>query len=414
MSMTRLHAPPPAARPAQACDVPAATPGGGGAAGRPCDGGKPQLLVAAHFVHAGRVGGAEQMLYNLVRGMAARRARATVLCGSADRLAPDFVAEVRRAPGLALRETGGTGSRFLAEQVACLDPSLRAEAVLFPNYYLPPVVPARLGLTGVVLHDLQYRHFPAYFSRRKRGWLRAAQAFALRRADRVFVISEFVRRDLLRLHGDRLADRLVVAPNPISWERFGAAVAGPPIEQPYILTVAAQYPHKNLPTLIRGFAELARRDRDIRLVLCGQEQAGLHGVGGTRVALRPLVSALGLEGRVHLTGYLDDVALGRWYRHAALFAFPSVFEGFGMPPVEALGLGLPVLAARRTALPEVTLGLAEFVEEAEEPQAWATHMEAMLRHGRRPASIDVARVREAYAPERCAARYLDAFGLTAP
>lgn len=371
--------------------------------------GRFRLLLAAHFVHAGRVGGAEQMFYNLVRGLARLDAGTTVLCGDANRLEPGFRAEIEAEPRLRLRQAGGAGSRFVAEQRACLDPGLAADATLFPNYYLPPVVPGRLGRTAVVLHDLQYRHFPAYFSARKRIWLRAAQAFSIRSADRVFVISEFVRRDLLRLHGERHADKLAVAPNPISWARFEGA-GGRPMERPYILSVAAQYPHKNLSTLIRGFAELARHDRDTQLVLCGQDYDSLHGVGGTRVGLRPLIEALGLDGRVVLTGYLDDPSLGRWYRNAEMFAFPSVFEGFGMPPVEALGFGLPVLTTDRAALPETTLGLARTITEAEDPGAWAFHMRGLLREGGRARldQADIDRVQQTYSPVRCAARYLDA------
>ena len=105
-----------------------------------------------------------------------------------------------------------------------------------------------------------------------------------------------------------------------------------------------------------------------------------------QVGLRGLIDELGLSDRVILTGYLDDAALGRWYRHAALFAFPSLFEGFGMPPVEALGFGLPVLTTDRTALPEVTLGLARLVSEPENPAAWASHLAEMLRTGARPST----------------------------
>ena len=373
------------------------------------------LLVAAHFVYAGRVGGAEQMLYNLVHGLAeldepGLSVETTVLCADEAKLDTGFCREIGARANQNLRQTAGGGSRFLAEQRACLDPSLAAGAILFPNYYLPPVVPKRLGRTAVVLHDLQYRHFPAYFSLKKRIWLRAAQAFAVSRAERVFVISEFVRRDVLRLFGHHLDHKLVVAPNPISWSRFDAVDRERPIERPYILSVAAQYPHKNLATLIRGFAELAAHDRDTHLVLCGQDYGALRGVGGTKVGLRSLVDLLGLSSRVTITGYLDDAALGRWYRHAALFAFPSVFEGFGMPPVEALGFGLPVLTSARTALPETTLGLARTVTDAENPCAWAWYMAAMLREGdaARITLDQAARVRRTYSPATCARRYLDA------
>ena len=372
------------------------------------------LLVAAHFVYAGQVGGAEQMLYNLVRGLSCLDAVTTVLCAGRHNLAAGFREEVAHASTLCLKETGGYGSRFVDEQRACLDRSLSADAILFPNYFLPPVVPPRLGLTGVVLHDLQYKHFPGYFSARKRAWLTAVQCFAMRRADRVFVISEFVRQDVLRVFGHRYAGKLVVAPNPISWSRFDASQTSEtrPCERPYILSVAAQYPHKNLATLIRGFAEVSRRDRDVQLVLCGQGYDRLRGVRGARAGLRPLIDELDLSGRVLLTGYLDDAELGRWYRHAALFAFPSIFEGFGMPPVEALGFGLPVLTTNLTALPETTLGLGRVVPAAENPSAWASHILATLREGAaaRLGQRDVALVRQTYSPAVCAARYLAGLG----
>jgi glycosyltransferase involved in cell wall biosynthesis len=370
-----------------------------------------RLLMAAHFVYAGRVGGAEHMFYNLVRGVAQLGTPTTLLCGDIGNFSDTFRDLVDATPTLGFHAAGGGGTRFIAEQRACLDGTLAADAILFPNYYLPPVVPRRLGRTAVVLHDLQYRHFPMYFSARKRAWLQAAQAFALRRADRVFVISDYIRRDVLRVFGQRIAHKLIVAPNPISWTRFETSLEDtPPLDRPYILSVAAQYPHKNLATLIRGFAELAQRQRDVQLVLCGQDYASLHGVGGVRVALRPLIDDLGLGGRVTLTGYLDDAALGRWYRHATLFAFPSLFEGFGMPPVEALGFGLPVLIAGRTALPEVTLGLARSVADAENPSAWAAHMISILQEGRsaRLTPLQADHVRQTYSPSVCAARYMDA------
>ena len=370
-----------------------------------------RLLVSAQFVYAGRVGGAEQMLYNLVRGLSGLDVATTVLCADRGNLAAGFRDEIEDSPRLRLQETGGHGPRFLDEQRACLDRSLHADAILFPNYFLPPLVPARLGRTGVVLHDLQYRHFPSYFTTKKKAWLRAAQEFAVRSADRIFVISDFVRQDVLRSFGERHAGRLVVAPNPISWSRFGEGKPGEtrPCERPYILSVAAQYPHKNLATLIRGFAEVAGRNKDVQLVLCGQDYGGLRGVGGVKVGLRPLIAELGLSDRVTLTGYLDDAALGRWYRHAALFAFPSVFEGFGMPPVEALGFGLPVLTTNLTALPETTLGLSRIVEAAENASAWASHILEVLRAGTaaRMAAHDAARVRQTYSPMVCAARYLE-------
>jgi glycosyltransferase involved in cell wall biosynthesis len=302
---------------------------------------------------------------------------------------------------------GGSSIRFINEQESCLWPDCDADATLFPNYFIPPVVPRRLGRRVVVLHDLQYRHFPAYFSARKRLWLRAAHRLALVHSDLMVVISDFVRRDVIKWFGASAGRKLAVIPNAISWERFGAPGPIRPIERPYILAVAAHYPHKNLETLIRAFARLVVRDRDLQLVLCGQDFRNLHGVFGEGVDLNALVGELGIGHRVTTTGYIDDDELGLWYRHARGFAFPSVFEGFGMPAVEALGFGLPTITTRRTALPESTRGLAHYVDDPYNVEEWTSKLLALARAPEilKPKPGDVDDLRRYYDPVRIADLY---------
>ena len=355
------------------------------------------LLVTAHFVFAGRIGGAEHMLYNLLHGLTEAGVTPTVLCADPANLDPAVVTELA-APGRLLACGGGQGSRFIAEQRSCLARSLKADAILFANYFVPPIVPRRLGRVSTIIHDVQFRHFPTFFSAKKRAWLKASQGFAIRRADAVVAISEFVRRDLIRVYGEGVADKIVTIPNPISWERFGPPGPARPIARPYILSVAAQYAHKNLLTLVRAFAIVAKRDPDVMLVFCGQSYAGLRGVKAAVSPLDALITELGLTDRVMMTGYVDDLSLGNWYRHAALFAFPSLFEGFGMPAAEAIGFGLPTLTSDRTALPEVTQGLATTIGEAEDSGAWASALLDALGNpaAHRPDPTGVAALRESY------------------
>jgi glycosyltransferase involved in cell wall biosynthesis len=371
----------------------------------------PNIVVSAHFVYSARVGGAEPMLYNLLGGLSQECATVTAICANRGNLDPVALSGLERS-GVRVLERGGPGPRFISEQRACLDGDIRGDVTLFPNYFVPPITPSRLGRIACVLHDMQFRHFPQYFSTRKRMWLRAALELAVRKADRVIVISEFVRNDIIRIYGERLAHKLSVVPNPISWRRFQAPTAGlaPPLRRPYILSVAAQYSHKNLDVLIRGFAQLAQHDADTALVLCGQSYATLRGGGGERINLHGLIAQLGITDRVLMTGHVDDAQLGAWYRGASVFAFPSLFEGFGMPAVEALGLGLPVLTTRCAAIPETTLGLATYVDNPTDSGEWADRLGNLLRNpvAYTPDLQTVRAVRERYDTARIARAYVDA------
>ena len=366
------------------------------------------LLISAHFIKSGRVGGAEQVLYNLVEGFCSNKVSFRLLLGDKGRLAPDFVGRLERHGDDSLIVCGGKSARFIAEQQACLDARLKGDAILFPNYFTPPVIPRRCGRVVTIIHDCQYRHYPQYFSARKRAWLRLAHRLTFLRAHSVVAISEFVRADIGRLYGKNAAAKTVVIPNPVSWDRFGEAKGPHPLgSRSYILTVAAQFPHKNLTTLIRAFAIIASRDNEIQLVLAGQVYEKLVGVPSREHDIRGLVESLNLGERVHITGYIEDELLGCYYRNAALFAFPSVFEGFGLPPVEALGFGVPTLTTRCASLPEVTLGRAEYVQDPYDIDEWADRMQVMLDQ---PERFDVsaettAAIRTRYAPKRIARMY---------
>jgi glycosyltransferase involved in cell wall biosynthesis len=375
------------------------------------------VVVSGHFLQTGRVGGAEHMFYNLLRGLWANRVDFKLLCSKTNRLDPAFVRELekRRTPII----TGVSfGKRFLAEQASCFRPRLRAEAILFPNYFTPPAIPARLGRVVTVIHDFQYRSFPQTVPRRRRAWLRLAHGLTFLRAHRVIVPSEFVLRSVWQFYGRDAASRSIVVPNPISWARFEESAApvddeasevfpGLPRGVPYILSVATHYRHKNLDALVQAFARLRPREPQVRLVLAGQLPATLMGVRDRNDHLSTLIRELGLENATIVTGYIDDRQLGALYRNASVFALPSLFEGFGMPAVEALGFGLPTITTRCGALPEVTRGLAIYVDDPLNPGDWADKLGEVLRHPEHhrlePALID--EMRDGYAPERVALSY---------
>lgn len=363
-----------------------------------------RIAIDASFIDPGRVGGAEHMVVNLVRGLI-------------DASLPEDQIEVFtdhpwKAPaGVRFRGLRGRGNRFTRIAVTLPRVLDDVDAVLFSNYYTPPWPRTRTRPRFVtVIHDLQYLHFPGYFNRRKRAWLRVAHELTLRVADGVVSISEDVRRDILSHYGQRFAERVRTIHNPVDWDRFESPEgAGPaPVEGRYVLSVAAHYPHKNLETVIRAFGRLRRRSgyEDVRLVLVGQPGRDLHGIPFF-APLDQLIDQAGLRDAVHVLGYVDDLTLGAAYRHASVFAFPSLFEGFALPPVEALGFGLPVATSRCSAIPETTLGLATYLDEPRDSDALADRLGEVLDDPAafQPSAEAVDRIRAAYAPARIGAAY---------
>jgi glycosyltransferase involved in cell wall biosynthesis len=347
--------------------------------------------VSACFVAAGRVGGAEFMLYNVVRGLSRHVDGLHVYYRAAYPLAT-------REHGVRYQAVPGVRTRFGADSVAAVGHAHRA--ILFPNYFTPPVV---RGSSVTVIHDAQYLHYPQYFSRRKRIWLRSQHRRTLRRSDAVVAISEFVRSDLVRGYGAAAA-RVTVIPNPIDFTRFDAvgkdedAVDASPGE--YVLSVGAGYPHKNVATLSHGFHEYRRHGGSLNLVLVGRFGRGL--LGARIEAAGEIPEGPGL----HLAGHVGDRQLGRLYRSARAVVLPSTFEGFGMPVAEALGLGLPVVASRIPAVEEVSFGLANLCDAPLDELAWTRWLWRVERGDvARPSSEESARVRATYDPGCIGAAY---------
>jgi glycosyltransferase involved in cell wall biosynthesis len=359
-----------------------------------------RIAVDATFIRRGRVGGAEHMVRNLVRGLAEVGAPVEVLVQEG---------EWEGMPGVPVFEAPRWLNRFAAGAYAAAARRQSYDAFVGANYFVPPLATRGRRSCGVI-HDVQYARYPEFFSTRKRTWLRIAHSTTLRVADVVVAISESVRGDLAALHGPTHARKIVVIPDPVSWERFSSASAVP-VPFPYVLAVAAQYPHKNLDTLVRAFTRLkASPDlADLRLVLVGQASSALVSViGEDRVARAVAESPVADD--ILRVGYVDDRTLGGWYRGASVLALPSLFEGFGMPAVEALGLGIPTVTTRCAALPESTLGLAQYVDDPLDDSELADVLAAVIRSRERytPSAEAVETVRATYAPHRVARLYLEA------
>jgi glycosyltransferase involved in cell wall biosynthesis len=188
----------------------------------------------------------------------------------------------------------------------------------------------------VTIHDLIYEHFPATFPAASRMGLKALVGAGARRATRVHAISEFTKRDVVERLGVP-AERVDVVLNGFGIEREERATPATELrtrlglgDERVVLCVSAALEHKNLGRLIEAMEGV-----DARLVVVGHR-------GRER-----------LEGAT-FTGWVDDADLEGLYALATCAVYPSLFEGFGMPPLEAMARGVPLACSNATSLPEVT------------------------------------------------------------
>ncbi len=258
--------------------------------------------------------------------------------------------------------------------------------VLFaPNYFLPPWFDRCRGALVVTVHDLSFRKVPATVRDSTRRDLEDHFQSTVQRAERVLTDSETVRAELLET-GIVEASRVhAVALGP------GSVAAGAPGERPegaperYVLHVGTLEPRKNLPTLLAAWRLLrvapeARQRRNVPpLVLCGR-------LGWKSDQLQREIDGGRAEGWLVHYGYLPSEQVAALYRGALLVAVPSIYEGFGLPAVEAMGAGAALLCSDIPVLREVAGDAAVYVPP-ERPQAWADALAEILRDEPRRAAL---------------------------
>jgi glycosyltransferase involved in cell wall biosynthesis len=203
----------------------------------------------------------------------------------------------------------------------------------------------------VTVHDLVYAHFPeAHAGIRDKG-MRVLVPWAARRSDRVLVDSQSTRNDLMRLVGVG-SERIDVVPLGLGTVQRQAALPEPEVrsrfglgERSVVLSLSAKRPHKNLLALIAALARLPAEGRPV-LVLPGYHTAHER-------ELRERAGALGLEGDVRFPAWVSVSELEGLWAVAQAFVFPSLYEGFGLPVLEAMARGVPVACSNTSSLPEV-------------------------------------------------------------
>ena len=238
----------------------------------------------------------------------------------------------------------------------------------------PPLISTAPSV--VTVHDLAFLKYPDQLPASRRAWLIGSIRMSARRARKIITVSQATSNDLqewLGIPDDR------IQPIPLAISGKIDRVEGTSldvfrmkweIDRPYVLAVGTLEPRKNLPTLLRAFAKI-KDDIEHQLVLVGPE-------GWLTGELKSTLEELNLGDRVRLTGFVSDEELGGWYSAADLYVFPSYYEGFGLPAIEAMRCGAPVLASDNSAFPEV-IGDAGVLISADDVDQWAESIRELLR-----------------------------------
>lgn len=300
----------------------------------------------------------------------------------------------------------------------------------FEPVYCKPWLNGGIRYTCVI-HDLQALHYPQYHPFHEVAYSRLCWRMDVFNASRIVAISGWVRSDIIEKYH---REDIEVIYNPILvrseetvdfaslQEKYHIARGG------FFYTVSQMIPHKNLLTLIAMMEKIVQRQESNRV----QERTGglpgkllISGVNGNAAdELKKQIKDKGLQDAVILTGYVSNQERNTLYQNCHTFLFPSVFEGFGMPPIEAMFFGSRVVTTKCASIPEVTQGKAVYVDDPYDAQEWIDKIAGDGRQERlRKSGQEQGRLgwREQaqegleqgrmdfsiYEPERIAKKYLD-------
>lgn len=260
--------------------------------------------------------------------------------------------------------------------------------VLHVQFTAPPFCPCPVVVS---IHDLSFEHLPQTFNRRSRTQLRLTVRHSARRAAKILTLSEHTRRDVIETYG--VDPETVIAIPLAAPAHFGPVTQDKELQRvrhtygidgDYVLSVGSIQPRKNLVRLIKAYAELRGTrggNRCPKLVIVGR-CAWLYDE-----TLRA-TEQTGVKDSVVLTGYVPESDLPALYSGALCFIYPSYFEGFGLPPVEAMKCGAPVIVGNATSLPEV-VGDAALKVDPFDVRAIAAAMNQLINNPELRADLSV-------------------------
>ena len=350
------------------------------------------------WLRPGVVGGSEQFLVRLLDGVG-RRAQVDVELRLY--VLPEFVEAhpqlAETFPTVVAPIEGATPARRVLCEQRWLPGRLRGDG-LDVSFHAGGTMPLRPGPRPVLLiHDVQYLDHPEWFPFVKRSYLRFQVPRSVEAAALVAAPSHHAVDRLVEAFGVDPA-RTAVLPHGIDPPAIEPVVPQQ-LDAPVVLYPAITYPHKRHDLLVRAAAQMTS---PAKVVLVGGESSAEDDV-------RRLIDDLGVGERVVRTGRVSDDELERWWQSAAVLAWPSAYEGFGAPLVEAMTRGVPVVASNHTAVPEV-VGSGGVIVDSDDPAVWAARLDDALRPERAEELRSAGRTRAtAFGVDRAVDRLLEIF-----
>lgn len=273
--------------------------------------------------------------------------------------------------------------------------------ICFVPYYRKPCLRSTNKYI-IVLHDLQALHFPYYFSKLKYQWLKNYWRLCLNSATHIVAISKFVKDDIIRSYSIP-QEKISVIYNPVlvyggdnatqTLQKFGLE------ENKYLYTISSLHKHKNLLTILKSLLYLRKKGIDLKLVITGVKGSSVN-------ELTNFIKINKLGDNCIYTGYISDKEKFDLLKSCRIFLFPSVFEGFGMPPIESLLVGKKVITTRCTCIPEITCDKAIYVENPYDYKEWAQKIIDSVNYTPLDSS-SLEMLREKYSPINIAKQYID-------
>lgn len=339
-----------------------------------------KIAIDLLWLRPGKVGGTEFFVRNLLDGMLTlQETYSVVLLVSKDNVYTfdKYRQDARFELLVANIESASIAKRTLW-QIFNQNRFLRKNRLrhCFVPVYCRPFTNGGIQYINTI-HDIQVYHYPQYHPLHEVIYTKLCWWVDFHLSNKLVGITEYVKEDIVE-HYKIDEHKIDVIPNPIV-VNFDDAVSSEEIEEKwnvkegeYFYTVSQMIPHKNIETLLKVMKQINEQKLQLPNKLL------LSGINGNATNdIQRLIKEYNIENNVILTGFVSNEERNGLYKHCRAFLFPSIFEGFGMPPVEAMALGTKVITTKRTSIPEVTQNHAIYVENPFDSEEWIKCMSAL-------------------------------------